>query len=74
LKCDEVFRKKFPLELEGQTVEFKCPVCGAIGEADLPYKSADEREKIKERIIEVEEAEEDMETTVEESEEIEYAS
>ncbi|HEU0144203.1 MAG TPA: hypothetical protein VFQ47_05420, partial [Nitrososphaera sp.] len=27
-KCDEVFSKEFPLDLEGQTIEFKCPVCG----------------------------------------------
>ena len=34
-KCDEVFSKEFPLDLEGQTIEFKCPVCGVPGEADL---------------------------------------
>ena len=74
LKCDEVFRKEFPLELEGQAVEFKCPICGALGEADLPYKSADEREEIKERLEEAEEVEEDTETIAEGPEEIEYAS
>ena len=74
LKCDEVFRKEFPLELEGQTVRFKCPVCGAFGEADIPYKSAVEREEIRERLGEAEELEEDEETIAGESEEIEYAS
>jgi len=39
-KCDEVFSKEFPLDLEGQTIEFKCPVCNSAGEADLPYKSS----------------------------------
>ena len=59
---------------EGQAVEFKCPICGALGEADLPYKSADEREEIKERLEEAEEVEEDTETIAEGPEEIEYAS
>lgn len=45
-KCDEVFSKQFPLELEGQTIEFKCPVCYCAGEADLPYKSPEEREDL----------------------------
>jgi phage FluMu protein Com len=45
-KCDEVFAKEFPIDLEGQTIEFKCPVCSTAGEADLPYKSAEAREKI----------------------------
>ena len=45
-KCDEVFTKEFPVDLEGQTIEFKCPVCSTAGEADLPYKSAEERDKI----------------------------
>ena len=56
-KCDEVFSKEFPLDLEGQTIEFKCPVCGAPGEADLPYKSAEEREELEEDFEEVEEEE-----------------
>ena len=42
---------------EGQTIEFKCPVCGAPGEADLPYKSAEEREDFEEDFEEVEEEE-----------------
>ena len=37
-KCDEVFSKEFPLDLEGQTIEFKCPVCNSAGEADLPVQ------------------------------------
>lgn len=56
-KCDEVFSKEFPLDLEGQTIEFKCPVCGALGEADLPYKSAEEREEFEEDFEEAEEEE-----------------
>ena len=43
--CDEVFTKEFLLDLEGQTIEFKCPVCGNLGEADIPYKTAEEREE-----------------------------
>lgn|SRR5512146_1649050 len=53
-KCTEVFQKEFPLALEGQTTQFKCPVCGVLGEADLPYKEADEIEKIQEDLAEVE--------------------
>jgi hypothetical protein len=45
-KCDEVFSKEFPLDLEGQTIEFKCPVCSTAGEADLPYKTPEERGNI----------------------------
>ena len=56
-KCDELFSKEFPLDLEGQTIEFKCPVCGAPGETDLPYKSAEEREEFEEDFEEVEEEE-----------------
>lgn len=43
-KCNEVFSKEFPLDLEGQTIEFKCPVCNSAGEADLPYSSPEEKE------------------------------
>jgi hypothetical protein len=70
-KCDEAFQKEFPLDVEGQTVGFKCPICSAIGEADLPYNSVDERERVKEALAEVEE---DAETTSEELEEIEYST
>src|ERR687892_1128033 len=58
-KCDEVFSKEFPLDLEGQTIEFKCPVCNSVGEADLPYKSAEEREELDEDIEDVEEESEE---------------
>ena len=44
-KCDEIFSKEFLLDLEGQNIEFKCPVCQALGEADIPYKTAEEREE-----------------------------
>ena len=54
-KCDKVISKEFPLDLEGQTIEFKCPVCNSTGEADLPYKSAEEREELEEDFDEVEE-------------------
>ena len=56
-KCDEVFSKEFPIDLEGQTIEFKCPVCGAPGEADKPNKSAEEREEFEEDLEEEEEEE-----------------
>ena len=57
LVCSNVtrFLKEFPLDLEGQTIEFKCPVCNSAGEADLPYKSAEEREELDEDFDEVEE-------------------
>lgn len=54
-KCDEVFSKEFLLDLEGQTTEFKCPVCGVTGEADLPFKTAEEREEFDEDLDEIEE-------------------
>ncbi|MFZ0556440.1 MAG: hypothetical protein WCF07_11780 [Nitrososphaeraceae archaeon] len=41
--------------MEGQTIEFKCPVCGTAGETDLPYKSAEEREELDEDIEDIEE-------------------
>lgn len=53
-KCDEIFTKQFPLDLEGQTIEFKCPVCNSVGEADIPFKPVDERENI-EDLLEPEE-------------------
>lgn len=37
-KCEEIFKKEFPLDLEGQITEFKCPVCNSASEADLPSK------------------------------------
>lgn len=60
--CDQVFSKDFLLDLEGQTIEFKCTVCGTQGEADLPYKSAEEREELDETIEDIEdEGEEEFE-------------
>jgi hypothetical protein len=55
LKYDEIFKKGFPLDLEGQTIQFKCPVCNTTGEADLPYKNIEEREKLEEDFGEIEE-------------------
>lgn len=54
-KCDEIFTKQFPLDLEGQTIEFKCPVCNSVGETDIPFKPIEERERIDEDLIEPEE-------------------
>jgi len=59
LKCDEVFKKDLPLDLEGQTIQFKCPVCNSSGEADLPYKAVEEREEIEEDLTQLEQ--EDLE-------------
>jgi hypothetical protein len=53
--CDEVFKKEFPIDLEGQITEFRCPVCDTSGEADLPYKDIKERELLEEDLGEVEE-------------------
>jgi hypothetical protein len=53
-KCDEIFTKQFPLDLEGQTIEFRCPVCNSAGEADIPYKPGEEREELDEDLIEPE--------------------
>jgi len=52
--CDEAFRKEFPIDLEGQITEFKCPICDKSGEADLPYRANEEKELIEED-LEVEE-------------------
>ena len=54
-KCDGVFIKDFPLDLEGQIIEFKCPVCKSSNEADLPYKKIDEREELARDAIDIEE-------------------
>ena len=54
-KCDEVFIKDFPLDLEGQIIEFKCPVCRSSNEADLPYKQIDKRENLEAYITDIEE-------------------
>ena len=37
-KCDEIFSKEFLLDLEGQTIEFRCPVCGVSGPIKIPWK------------------------------------
>lgn len=61
-KCDEVFSKEFPVDLEGQTIEFKCPICGCPGEADLPYKTSEERENLD---LDLDQAENEQENTEE---------
>jgi hypothetical protein len=53
-KCDEVFMKQFPLGLEGETIEFRCPVCNSAGEADIPFKPVEEREEFEEDLTELE--------------------
>jgi hypothetical protein len=45
-KCNEIFSKEFPLDLEGQTIEFKCPVYLTGGEADLPYRKLEEKKDL----------------------------
>jgi Zn finger protein HypA/HybF involved in hydrogenase expression len=60
-KCREVFAKEFPLDLEGQTIEFKCPVCSSPGQADLPYKSSEERENLDLDLDQVENEQENSE-------------
>ena len=39
-------QKEFPVDLEGQTIEFKCPICSSVGDTHLPYKSSEERENL----------------------------
>ena len=63
-KCEEVFKKEFPLDLEGQITEFKCPVCSSKSEADLPSKGIEQLEEFEGDLYEVGE-----EDTVEESDE-----
>ena len=55
----EVFSKEFPLDLplKAKQLSLTTLVCGAPGEADLPYKSAEEREEFEEDFEEVEEEE-----------------
>jgi phage FluMu protein Com len=60
-KCDEVFSKEFPIDLEGQTIEFKCPICSSVGETDLPYKSSEERENLDLDLDQVENEQENSE-------------
>jgi hypothetical protein len=54
-KCDEAFKKEFPIDLEGQITEVTCPVCNNSGEADLPYKPLEERELVDDDVAEIEE-------------------
>ena len=54
-KCDEIFSKQFLLDLEGQNIEFKCPVCQVHGEVDIPYKTAEEREEFDEDLDDIDE-------------------
>ena len=49
-----VFAKQFALDLERQTIEFRCPVCNSTGEADIPYKPVEEREELEEDLSELE--------------------
>ena len=41
-----IFSKEFALGLEGQMVEFKCPLCNKNGEVDIPQKNLNERENL----------------------------
>jgi len=52
-KCDENFKKEFPLDLEGQITEFKCPVCNSTSEADIPSKGLDQQEEFEGDLYEV---------------------
>lgn len=54
-KCEQMFTKEFPVDLEGQITEFKCPICETSGEAELPYKPVDEREALEEDFVEFDE-------------------
>ncbi len=60
-KCDEIFTKEFPVDLEGQAIEFKCSICFSAGEADLPYKSAEEQGNFDLDLDQVEAEQEDSE-------------
>jgi hypothetical protein len=44
-KCEEIFKKEFPLDLEGQITEFKCPICNSLSEDDLPIRGLKEKEE-----------------------------
>jgi Zn finger protein HypA/HybF involved in hydrogenase expression len=52
-KCEEIFKKEFPLDLEGQITEFKCPVCNSASEADLPSKRLEQQEEFEADLYEV---------------------
>lgn len=52
-KCEEIFNKEFPLDLEGQLTEFKCPVCNSASEVDIPWKGLEEQEEFEGDLSEV---------------------
>lgn len=52
-KCNQVFKKEFPLDLEGQITELKCPVCNSASEADLPSKALEQQEEFEGDLYEV---------------------
>ena len=58
--CDEAFKKEFPIDLEGQITEFRCPVCDRPGEVDPPHRANEERELMDEDIEVGEENLEDL--------------
>ena len=66
-RCAEVFSKEFPLDLEGQTIEFKYLVCSSARETDLPYKSPEERDNLELDLDLVEDEEENSGEEFEES-------
>jgi hypothetical protein len=47
------FQKEFPLDIEGQITEFKCPVCNSASEADLPSKGIEEQKEFEGDLYEV---------------------
>jgi hypothetical protein len=62
-KCEEAFKKEFPIDLEGQITEFRCPVCNGSGEANLPFSGIEERERIDRDHEEMEENINDVSST-----------
>ena len=64
-KCEEIFKKEFPLDLEGQITEFKCPVCNSASEADLTSKGTEEQKEFEGDLYEV--GEENIEVEFDES-------
>jgi Zn finger protein HypA/HybF involved in hydrogenase expression len=64
-KCEVIFKKEFPLDLEGQITEFKCPVCNSASEADLPSKGIEQQKEFEGDLYEV--GEENIEEEIDES-------
>ena len=64
-KCEEIFKKEFPLDLEGQIREFKCPVCNSASEADLPSKGIEQQKEFEGDLYEV--GDENIEEEIDES-------